>query len=150
MSNLNERHGAILEKKWPTEFPVPKEINSIVCCDVDETYIPLVRDKELGGISPLETYISANAEKKGILLGWITGTNLSSALRKATGYISQSPHFICCSLGTEFYWVKNGTLQPSQSWAERIEKSGYSQENVNKIVDILIQKGMPLQKQPED
>ena len=129
---------------------MPKSIQTVVCCDVDETYIPRQKDKKLGGVSLLETYINANAERKGILIGWVTGTNLSSALRKSTDYIAQSPHFICCSLGSEFYWVKDGKLSPSKTSAERIKQSGYSQEKVNQIVGVLLEKGMPLQKQPDD
>ncbi|CCO85070.1 Predicted hydrolases of the HAD superfamily [Erwinia amylovora CFBP 2585] len=60
------------------------------------------------------------------------------------------PIFICCSLGSEFYWVRNGTLCPSNTWAERIRRSGYSRDNVEGIVSILLKKGLPLQKQPED
>ncbi|MBA0219453.1 MULTISPECIES: HAD-IIB family hydrolase [Enterobacterales] len=141
----------ILNKDWPVEFPLPTVIRTIVCCDLDETYIPSDTEKKaLGGVELLESYITSHAEEKGILAGWITGTNLDSAWRKSRGYISRSPHFICCSLGTEFYWVKNGRLRPSETWAERIRRSGYSLQNVNSLVRILMGKGMPLQRQPED
>lgn len=140
-----------LNEKWPVEFPLPTVIHTIVCCDLDETYIPSSCDKKaLGGIDSLEFYIKSNAEKKGILIGWVTGTNLESARRKSDGYISQSPHFICCSLGTEFYWLKNGSLCPSKTWAERIRRSGYRRENVEKIVNTLKEQGIILQSQPED
>ena len=103
----------ILNKDWPVEFPFPTVIRTVVCSDLDETYIPSDSDKKkLSGIVQLESYITSHAEKKGILAGWITGTNLDSAWRKSRGYISRSPHFICCSLGTEFYWVKNGLDLP--------------------------------------
>ena len=141
----------ILNEKWPTEFPFPKVIRTVVCCDLDETYIPSASDrKDLGGVDLLESYIESSAVEKGILAGWITGTNLDSAWRKSKGYISRSPHFICCSLGTEFYWVKNGILFPSESWSERIRSSGYSRENVDGLVGILMEKGMILRKQPDD
>lgn len=117
----------ILNKDWPVEFPLLTVIRTIVCCDLDETYIPSDTEKKaLGGVELLESYITSHAEEKGILAGWITGTNLDSAWRKSRGYISRSPHFICCSIGTEFYWVKNGRLRPSETWAERIRRSGYS------------------------
>ncbi|WP_263641607.1 HAD family hydrolase [Photobacterium damselae] len=126
----------ILNKDWPVEFPLPTVIRTIVCCDLDETYIPSNTEKKaLGGVELLESYITSHAEEKGILAGWITGTNLDSAWRKSRGYISRSPHFICCSLGTEFYWVKNGRLRPSEVWAERIRRSGYSLQNVNSLRD---------------
>ncbi|KAB7703045.1 HAD-IIB family hydrolase [Plesiomonas shigelloides] len=141
----------ILNKEWPAEFPFPTVIRTVVCCDLDETYIPSDSNKKAqGGVELLESYITSSAEEKGILAGWITGTNLDSAWRKSMGYISRSPHFICCSLGTEFYWVKNGRLCPSVTWAERIRRSGYSRKNVNRLVSTLMDKGMSLQKQPED
>ena len=141
----------ILNKDWPVEFPFPTVIRTVVCSDLDETYIPSDSDKKkLSGIVQLESYITSHAEKKGILAGWITGTNLDSVWRKSRGYISRSPHFICCSLGTEFYWVKNGRLIPSETWAERISRSGYSRQNVNCLVKILMEKEIPLLKQPED
>ena len=141
----------IFNEKWPAEFPLPAVIRTVVCCDLDETYIPTAcDDKLLGGVAELESYIESSAEKKGILLGWVTGTNLASAWRKSRDYISRSPHFICCSLGTEFYWIRNGKLCPSKTWSERIHQSGYSREKVDSIVCILLEKGMPLRRQPED
>ncbi|WJV62294.1 HAD-IIB family hydrolase [Pectobacteriaceae bacterium CE70] len=141
----------ILNEKWPSEFPFPTVISTVVCCDLDETYIPSAIDKKAcGGVDLLESYLVSNAVEKGILAGWVTGTNLDSAWRKSKGYISRSPHFICCSLGTEFYWVRNGMLCPSDAWSERIRRSGYSRENVDGIVGMLMEKGMPLRKQPED
>lgn len=143
----------ILNEKWPPEFPFPAVIRTIICCDLDETYIPNINvsdKKVLGGVELLEAYIDSNAKEKGLITGWVTGTNLDSAWRKSRGYISKSPHFICCSLGTEFYWIRNSVLCPSEAWAERIRRSGYTRENVDSIVSILMGKGMPLQKQPED
>ncbi|MFT4272523.1 MAG: HAD family hydrolase [Pantoea sp.] len=138
-------------KKLPPEFIQPKVIKSIVCCDLDETYIPFLDDnKKHGGVSELEAFMESSGREKGILLGWITGTNLYSAVRKADGYISRSPHFICCSLGTEFYWIKNGELIPSSTWESRIRQSGYSTDNVDYIVDVIKSKGIPLVKQPDD
>ncbi|CDM90770.1 HAD-IIB family hydrolase [Xenorhabdus bovienii] len=135
----------------PPEFPCPVSVKTLVCCDLDETYIPFsLENKPFGGVRELEQFLCEEGKKKGILLGWITGTNLSSAIRKAKGYISRSPHFLCCSLGTEFYWVRNGKLVPSVSWAERIKKSGYNRENVEKILYLIGEKGIFLEKQPDD
>lgn len=141
----------ISANKWPAGFPFPELVRTIICCDVDETYIPAAdENKKLGGVSLLESFIDASAEKKGFLIGWITGTNVSSAWRKAKGYISRSPHFICCSLGTEFYWIKDGLLCPSASWSERIRVSGYSTKNVDIIVNDLLNKRIALCKQQQD
>lgn len=46
--------------------------------------------------------------------------------------------------------MKNGRLIPSETWAERISRSGYSRQNVNCLVKILMEKEIPLLKQPED
>jgi len=137
--------------KPPIEFPFPSSIRAIVCCDLDETYIPFSHEnKSQGGVARLEAFLAAEGERKGILLGWITGTNLSSALRKADGYISRSPNFLCCSLGTEFYWIKEGKLVAPASWAERMRHSGYRQENVDEMVKAIHEHGIALVKQPDD
>lgn len=40
----------ILNKNWPVEFPFPTVIRTVVCSDLDETYIPSDSDKKkLGG-----------------------------------------------------------------------------------------------------
>lgn len=135
----------------PPELPFPSEVRAVVCCDLDETYIPFSpENRQFGGVGPLEAFLCAEGEKRGILLGWITGTNLSSALRKAEGYISRSPNFLCCSLGTEFYWIKGGKLVPSSSWRKRIEQSGYRRENVDEMVRIIRKNSIQLEKQPDD
>ena len=46
--------------------------------------------------------------------------------------------------------MKNGRLIPSETWAERISRSGYSRQNVNCLVKILMEKEIHLLKQPED
>lgn len=137
--------------KLPNEFPYPSSLRVIVCCDLDETYIPFSHaNRSQGGVAQLEDFLTVQGENKGILLGWITGTNLNSALIKAEGYISRSPNFICCSLGTEFYWVKEGELIASRAWAERISKSGYRNENVDEVLKAIHQHGIVLRKQPDD
>lgn len=137
--------------KLPLEFPYPLSIRTVVCCDLDETYIPFSNEnKSQGGIAQLEKFLAAESEQRGILLGWVTGTNLSSALRKASGYITRSPNFICCSLGTEFYWVKDGKLVASLSWAERIRTSGYLPEDIDKILAAIREHGITLEKQADD
>ena len=140
-----------LNDNLPIEFPFPRRIKYIVCCDLDETYIPFLEaDKKYGGISALENFMCSHGTEKGIVIGWITGSNLSSAVRKSRGYISYSPHFICCSLGTEFYWVKQGLLIPSSSWQKKIESIGFKKESVNQIVAEAKRKGIVLTRQSED
>jgi kanosamine-6-phosphate phosphatase len=140
-----------LNEYVPIEFPFPKQIKYVVCCDLDETYIPFLEaDKKYGGISALENFMCKHGVEKGIVIGWITGTNLSSAIRKSRGYISYSPHFICCSLGTEFYWVKQGLLHPSSIWQKKIESTGFKKECVDQIVSAAGKKGIVLARQSED
>lgn len=135
----------------PSAFPFPAEVKTLVCCDMDETYIPYAAEnKPHGGVAQLETFMLEDGIAKGIVIGWITGTNKNSAIRKAAGYISRSPHFLCCSLGTEFYWIKNGELTPSAGWRQRIIRSGYLHENVSEIVKTISQSGILLKRQPED
>lgn len=139
------------DRNLPPTLPLPSTVRAVVCCDLDETYIPFSREKKpLGGVAELEAFMAAEGAARGILLGWITGTNRNSALRKADGYISRSPHFLCCSLGTEFYWIRNGELSASVSWKERMSLSGYHAENIEKIVKHVSSRGIPLERQPED
>jgi len=141
----------IFANELPPEFPFPEKVNTVVCCDLDETYIPFSpENKVYGGVNELEQYMYYSAADKGILLGWITGTNLPSALRKSEGYISRSPHFICCSLATEFYWVRNGQLIRSEKWLSRIEKSGFHASSVNRILESIREKNIKIVGQPAD
>ncbi|WP_244298027.1 HAD family hydrolase [Actinobacillus vicugnae] len=142
---------AFSKNNLPLEFPRPTKVKFLACCDLDETYIPYAKEnKHKGGIEHLEKFMIEHAIAKGIMLGWITRTNLNSALRKAYNYISHSPHFLCCSLGTEFYWIRDGVLVPSKSWEQRIIKSGYSHENVNKIIKEIERNHISIEKQPKD
>lgn len=135
----------------PLELPFPEKVKLIACCDLDETYIPFSpENRQYGGVGELEEYLGGEGHPKGILLGWITGTNRRSALRKAQGYISRSPHFLCCSLGTEFYWIKAGRLVPSVTWSERIKQSGFCLENVDRVLKAIRERGILLERQPED
>ncbi|XWY22617.1 HAD-IIB family hydrolase [Bisgaard Taxon 45] len=135
----------------PATFPRPTEVQYLVCCDMDETYIPYQPEKQAtSGIKELEHFLLQEGEKKGILLGWITGTNKVSALRKANRMISRSPHFLCCSLGTEFYWIKAGKLVPSETWQKRLATSCYQQQKVDQLVEQILAQGITLERQPED
>ncbi|EOM1999798.1 hypothetical protein ACNFLF_004211 [Escherichia coli] len=55
----------ILNKDWPVEFPFPTVIRTVVCSDLDETYIPSDSDKKkLSGI---------------VAIWWVMPTRLQSA-----------------------------------------------------------------------
>lgn len=133
------------------EFAWPDQVKMVVCCDLDETYIPFADEyRPLGGVQELEHFLIHHGAERGIVIGWVTGTNLQSALRKAQGYVSRSPHFICCSLGSEFYWVRNGVLVPSQSWHDRIARSGFSTRKVAELLRFIREQGIVLKRQPQD
>lgn len=93
----------ILNKDWPVEFPFPTVIRTVVCSDLDETYIPSDSDKKkLSGIVQLESYITSHAEKKGDSR-WLDHRNKSGfSLAKIQGiyiakpslYMLQSRHRI--------------------------------------------------------
>ena len=137
--------------KLPQEFPYPNKVETIVCCDLDETYIPFdVNKKSQGGVDHLEDFMCNDGIKKGMLLGWITGSNRNSVLKKAHNYIKRSPSFICCSLGTEFYWIKNGELTLSEPWKQRIIESGYDRDKILIIVEEARKQGIELTAQPND
>lgn len=135
----------------PLEFSLPKKVRNLICCDLDETYIPFDdAKKSKGGVKELEDFICSYGEEKGIVIGWITGTNLSSIFRKSHNYISKRPHFICCSLGTEFYWLKDGKPVSSQRWEQKIINSGFSRDKIETLVKQASDKNIELIKQPQD
>lgn len=136
---------------FPQELPFPDQIKIVACCDLDETYIPFsLKDRPKGGVEKLEEYLINDNGQKGIIIGWVTGSNLLSAFKKSTNYISRSPNFMSCSLGSEFYWVKNGKPTPSKSWEERIYASGFKEENITKVLDAIKKHGIQLVLQPND
>lgn len=132
-------------------YKFPTEIKRIICSDLDETFLPFNdSDKRRSGIIELEEYLIKHIEDKGIIFGWITGSNTEAIFRKTRGYITHFPHFIASSLGTEFYWVLNGKLKEPESWRKRIIESGYTKEKVIHINQKLNDHGIFLQKEPDD
>lgn len=132
-------------------FPLPNNINHIVCCDVDETYIPFSNENKINsGINELEQHLITKCSEFGIMIGWITGSNLKSIIKKSDGYISKTPHFICCSLGTEFYWIDNGVPVLSKSWKNQIEKSGFNSDKIEKTLKEIKSNNIDLIRQPDD
>lgn len=132
-------------------FPFPARVRRIVCCDLDETYRPIDASTRLrGGVAELETFITERSESLGLILGWVTGSSLKSVMRKAVGYSSSLPHFISPSLGSEFYWVRDGRPEPSAKWQERIERSGFSRDNILSSVSALAGRDVSLTLQHSD
>ncbi|RDH41489.1 HAD-IIB family hydrolase [Zooshikella ganghwensis] len=140
-----------LDKYNIEPFNYPSSVKRLVFCDFDETYLPFSNEnKNKSGVSDLENLIQLNHDILSLLIGWVTGSNLESVLRKSDGYISYLPHFIASSLGTEFHWIKNGQVQESEEWANRIVQSGFSKKNIDKILVTLSSSGINLIKQNSD
>ena len=58
-----------LNNNWPEEFPFPTVIRTVVCCDLDETYIPSDNDKKLwGGLTFLNPILHPVQKKRGFSL----------------------------------------------------------------------------------
>lgn len=132
-------------------FRYPTHITRLVICDFDETYMPYLEEKRKNsGIPELENFVNDNVEKLSILLGWVTGSSLRAILRKSNNYVSTYPHFIACSLGSEFYWVKNGQMEEDEDWNKQITKSGFDKDKIETIVQMLQNRGFYLTKQIDD
>ncbi|MDR2919470.1 MAG: HAD-IIB family hydrolase [Tannerella sp.] len=132
-------------------YSFPNKVKSVICSDLDETFLPFADEhKPYSGIAGLEQYLSDNIESKSMIFGWITGSNLSSVLRKTKGYITRYPHFVASSLGTEFHWIINNEIKESDSWRNRIVASGYEHSNVDLIVAELEKQDIYLEKEDDD
>jgi kanosamine-6-phosphate phosphatase len=132
-------------------YPYPNKIDTVICSDLDETFLPFSdSNKKNSGIPLLESFLLENIQNKNLIFGWITGSNLDSALSKTSDYISYLPHFIACSLGTEFYWVEDGLLNEPELWIKQIIESGYRKENVDLILEILRYNDIDLILQSDD
>lgn len=132
-------------------YPFPARIDRVVCSDLDETFLPFSDiDKPKSGIPILEDFLFNNISSHNLIFGWITGSNLKSALNKTRQHINYLPHFIASSLGTEFYWIKNGEAVEPASWINLLSDSGYSKQNVTEILNALSLQGIDLIFQPED
>lgn len=55
----------LAKDKLPATFPQPTEVQYLVCCDMDETYIPYHPDNQVtSGITELEHFLLEEGEKK--------------------------------------------------------------------------------------
>ena len=140
-----------LNKMPCKEFYYPSKVKYLVCSDMDETYIPFdEKNKLLGGVKELEHFMCTEGINKGIVIGLITGSNINSVIKKSKNYMSMSVHFVCASLGSELYWVKDGTLVPSKSWGKAIIQSGYKKENIVTVLKLIQENNINLIRQTDD
>lgn len=106
---------------------IPKDPKILVSCDVDETYIPFKEDDiNNSGIKKLENYILKNYLKRGIIICWITGSNIKK-FKKKLKYINVKPHFIASDLGSELYKVNKNNLSKEKLWYDKINKNKFIQ-----------------------
>ena len=132
-------------------YTFPEKIKHVVCSDLDETFLPFADEhKPYSGIVELEQFLISNIESKSMIFGWITGSSLSSALRKTKGYITRYPHFIASCLGTEFHWIINNEIKESDAWKSRILASGYKHSSVDLIIAELEKQHICLEKEGDD
>ncbi|NAW52113.1 HAD-IIB family hydrolase [Elizabethkingia argentiflava] len=133
------------------EYHYPRQIKKVVCSDLDETFLPHnPAEYSSSGVADLESFLLRAIDEQSLIFGWITGSNLDAALRKTKDYISYLPHFIASSLGTEFYWVKNGKMVEPLEWKQKIENSGYSSREVSRALAIIKLSGIELLEEPQD
>lgn len=132
-------------------FDYPSKVKIVVCCDLDETYLPYHNDNKFqSGISELEEFIIKHGERLSLLIGWVTGSNLDAVLRKVDGHISKFPHFVSSSLGTKLHWIYENKMVESFLWKERVLKSGYNKNKIYEIVEILQNAGIEIIPESND
>lgn len=129
-------------------FNHPSTPQMAIFIDLDETYRPInPLHHTQAGVQELEQFLHPLIEQKGVLVGWVTGSNLDSALKKAADYVTFYPHFISSSLGTEFHWVRQGQLVESVRWKTMLQNSGYNALRVQTVVNAIEELGIELEKQ---
>jgi kanosamine-6-phosphate phosphatase len=130
-------------------MPRPRRV---VFCDFDETYFAHDRSMQYREAQArLEDYLTAKCPSSGILFGLVTGSSLEEVLQRMEGsQLVLLPHFIASDLGTEItFFDQNVTWWPDSTWRARMAASGFSKENVQRVVAALRLKGVDLEQQPE-
>lgn len=121
-------------------YAVPSKPEYIIFSDLDETfYSHNATNRESLNISNFERYLELIVEKKQVLFGIVTGSSLVSVIKKfEEGGFRFLPHFIACDLGTLLYWVQpHGDMKLDVEWLNRLKTSNFSDETVQKIIQIL-------------
>ncbi|MGW1616942.1 HAD-IIB family hydrolase [Streptomyces sp. NPDC002285] len=130
--------------------PQPGTIQCAVFTDFDETYLAHSQTPEIRRtLQDLEDFLSKECERRGILIGWVTGSSLQSVMSKVDQYeLSILPHFIASSLGAELVHFENGVARSDSHWQHRISAGGYSTQTVLRLVRELAGSGIILTPQP--
>ena len=113
-----------------------------VFCDFDETYFAhSITDESRKARMDLETFIHSNHLDHKILLGWVTGSSLSSVLAKMKrGGFRYLPHFVASDLGTEITYFSEEGQVSDKDWEARLQESNFSHDLVEEIKQTLSKK----------
>ena len=94
-----------------------------VFCDFDETYFAhSITDESRKALMDLETFIHSHHLDHKILLGWVTGSSLSSVLAKMKrGGFRYLPHFVASDLGTDITYFSGEGQVSDKDWEARLQ-----------------------------
>ena len=109
-------------KKSSIELKIPKNPKYLICCDVDETYLPhkysLISNS---GIKEFENFFLKKYQNKKYILCWITGSSIRKFKHKLK-YVNVKPHIIASDLGSEISINKNNNLVKDYGWYKNFNK----------------------------
>ncbi|MDZ8026463.1 MAG: HAD-IIB family hydrolase [Nostoc sp. DedQUE11] len=129
--------------------PQPKYV---VFTDFDETYLAHQNEEcHKSDRNELEEYLLNQSYEKQIILGWVTGSSLTSIFSKINKYgLKVLPNFIASSLGTELtYFNQKQYGEKDKTWQNNLKKTGFSEKLVNNLVSILKLDDIHLTPQPQ-
>lgn len=115
----------------------PKQI---VFCDFDETYYPhTLNEVSERYIYELEDYLAEKSNTGELIVGWVTGSNITSILEKMKiGKFRYLPHFIASNLGTEItYYTENHLGEQDLDWNSRLNSGLFTEKTIADILNQL-------------
>ncbi|PHJ56920.1 hypothetical protein VF14_24950 [Nostoc linckia z18] len=124
----------------------------VVFTDFDETYLAHQnQERHQKDQKELEEYLLNYTYEKQIILGWVTGSSLTSVFSKINKYsLKVLPHFIASSLGTELtYFNEKQYGKKDKQWENNLKETGFSEKLVNNLVNILSLDDIQLIPQPQ-
>ncbi|WP_445633009.1 Sucrose phosphatase-like domain-containing protein [Nostoc sp. DSM 114161] len=129
--------------------PKPKYV---VFTDFDETYLAHQNEEcHKSDRNELEEYLLNQSYEKQIILGWVTGSSLTSIFSKINKYdLKVLPNFIASSLGTELtYFNQKQYGEKDKIWENNLKETGFSEQLVNNLVSNLKLDDIHLTPQPQ-
>lgn len=128
----------------------PEKIDHIIFFDYDETIRPFKEEARCAkNIRRLEDLLVDLSKNHNVVFGWISGSNMSSLLKKSFGYIGLYPHFIGSSLGSELMLSNGSGFETCTDWENHIMRSGFDVSLTDSFVELANQRGYALTKQDE-